>query len=180
MISIDQIQKLERKVQDVINLLGQYRDEGHQLRTRIQTYEQRIADLEGLIEQYKNEQGEIEQGIISTLEHLDNIGDATNIHNIPLASEQDSADDDRIQEITIDVEGRDIASSPEVSAEDSPSDATDDSPSNATEQLFEGGLDDDADSDIVDSDMDDADSDTAQHDDNEDDNNPNEEQLDIF
>jgi chromosome segregation ATPase len=73
MIRIDQIRKLETKIQEAVELISQYKEENRLLKNRLSNYEGRIAELENLIDQYRDEQGEIEQGIIKALEHLDSL-----------------------------------------------------------------------------------------------------------
>ncbi len=73
MIRIEHIRQLESKIQNAVELLGQYKKENRLLKNQLTNYEGRITELENLIDQYKDEQGEIEQGIIKALQQLDNL-----------------------------------------------------------------------------------------------------------
>ncbi|WP_052078360.1 cell division protein ZapB [Spirochaeta lutea] len=73
MISVEQIRLLETKVQQAVSLLANLQEENKTLRTRLSKYEERIDELEFLIEEFKEEQSEIEQGIISALNQLNEL-----------------------------------------------------------------------------------------------------------
>lgn len=76
MLSLEQIRSLESKVTKAVTLLASFQEENKILKSRLAQYETRIEELEFMIEEFKEEQGEIEQGIISALEHLDTLENA--------------------------------------------------------------------------------------------------------
>lgn len=76
MISLEQIRTLETKVHKAVNMLTAVQEENQLLRSKLGTYENRIEELEFMIEEFKEDQSEIEQGIISALNHLDHLEDA--------------------------------------------------------------------------------------------------------
>jgi len=76
MLSLEQIRSLENKVTKAVKLLETYREENRLLKSRLSQYEARIEELEFMIEEFKEDQSEIEQGIISALNHLDSLEDA--------------------------------------------------------------------------------------------------------
>ena len=52
------------------------REENAALRTKLDQYGERITELEGMVSAFKEDQAEIEHGIITALEKLDEIEDA--------------------------------------------------------------------------------------------------------
>ena len=76
MITIDQIQKLDRKVQAAVRLIGSLREENNSLKSKLDAYQKRIGELEVLIDQFKKDQIEIEDGIVSALAQLDQLEDS--------------------------------------------------------------------------------------------------------
>lgn len=73
MISLEQIRTLESKVHKAVSMLASVQEENQLLRDKLSAYESRIEELEYLIEEFKEDQSEIEQGIISALNHLDHL-----------------------------------------------------------------------------------------------------------
>jgi chromosome segregation ATPase len=80
MLTLDQIRKLEAKVQRAVSYIAELKDEKTLLKQKLETYQERIEELEVLITDYKEDQQEIEQGIKNALFHLDQLED-----DIPLA-----------------------------------------------------------------------------------------------
>jgi len=76
MIKIEQVRLLEQRVQKVISRIGELEHENSTLRGTLQTYQDRIADLELRIEGFTSNQEEIEAGILSALQHLDEVEDS--------------------------------------------------------------------------------------------------------
>ena len=126
MISIEQIRKLESKIQEVVELLNRYKTENHQLKDHLKACEAGRAELEALLNQYKDEQGEIEQGIIKALEQLDSIEDivgnmkadgrkeevdSSSETQIDLASAEDPEEEEDKEEIEIDIDANETGSS---------------------------------------------------------------------
>lgn len=78
MINLDQVRTLEWKVKQAVQLIVHLRRENDTLRGRISDTEVRLQELEALLESFKATQNEMESGIRSALEELDNLegGDA--------------------------------------------------------------------------------------------------------
>jgi len=75
MISLEQIRKLEEKVQAAVTRISVLNKENETLRTQVAEYERRLGDLQGLVDAFKQDQDEIEAGIVSVLKHLDQLED---------------------------------------------------------------------------------------------------------
>ena len=76
MITIEQIQELDQKVQAAVNRISTLGSENTSLQSKLDEYEKRIAELEVLIDRFKQDQSEIENGIIRALEQLDHLEDS--------------------------------------------------------------------------------------------------------
>ena len=76
MITIDQIKKLDQKVQAAVRLISSLREENGSLKSNLDAYQKRIGELEVLIDQFKKDQIEIENGIVSALAQLDQLEDS--------------------------------------------------------------------------------------------------------
>lgn len=70
MVTLDQINQLETKVEKAIQLIQSLKTENDSLRLEIHDKDKRIAELENLILVFKNDQIKIEEGIINALNHL--------------------------------------------------------------------------------------------------------------
>ncbi len=73
MITLDQINLLDAKVQSAVELISGLRTENKGLNSKLDEYRKRIDELEVLITNFKNDQGEIENGILNALSQLDQI-----------------------------------------------------------------------------------------------------------
>ena len=73
MISLDQIRTLESRVQRVISRLQQVEAENRELRERAAAGKQRLTQLQQQLDRHSEDQAEIERGILSTLEQLDQV-----------------------------------------------------------------------------------------------------------
>ena len=73
MISLDQVRTLASRVQRVITRLRQIEDENRELRERIASHEQRLAEFQQQLDRQSADSEEIERGILSTLEQLDEV-----------------------------------------------------------------------------------------------------------
>lgn len=97
MITLDQVQKLEKKVNDAVNLINRFKAEKVVLEEKIDTYEFRIMELEEITEQLNKDQTEIEDkiiGALNQLEDLDSIetdGNTAKSETEPLREEKISA-----------------------------------------------------------------------------------------
>lgn len=75
MITLEQIRRLEQRVQAAVSRIATLKDENALLREKLESYEGRILELENSIAAFKRDQGEIEEGIVSALHHLDQLED---------------------------------------------------------------------------------------------------------
>ena len=75
MITIEQIQKLDRKVQAVVERMGALKSENISLKGKLDQYQKRIGELEVMIDRFKQDQAQIEEGIVRALEKLDELED---------------------------------------------------------------------------------------------------------
>lgn len=73
MINLDQVRTLEWKVKQAVQLIVHLRRENDTLRGRLSDTEVRLQELESLLESFKATQNEMESGIRSALEDLDNL-----------------------------------------------------------------------------------------------------------
>lgn len=89
MITLEQIQLLEKRVRAAVSRIASLKHENQLLKEELQKYETRFAELEQKISQYKQDQTEIEQGIIAALEQLDHIEDEV-VENTDSSSASDS------------------------------------------------------------------------------------------
>ena len=76
MVRIEQVRLLEERVQKVIARITELKAENTTLRTQLEGYQDRISDLEKRIEGFASGQDEIEAGILSALQRLDEVEDA--------------------------------------------------------------------------------------------------------
>ena len=76
MITLDQIQRLDKKVQQAVELIQSLKNENSSLRGRLSENEGRIEELEVLIGRFKDDQQEIEKGIVRALKNLDELEDS--------------------------------------------------------------------------------------------------------
>lgn len=76
MITVDQIRKLDQKVQAAVGQIGSLKQENASLKTKLDEYQKRIGELEVMIDQVKQDQQEIEEGILRALEKLDHLEDS--------------------------------------------------------------------------------------------------------
>jgi chromosome segregation ATPase len=77
LIQLEQIKTLEQKVKQAVGLISQLKSENEFLKSRLSDYEVRIQELESLINSFRSSQSEIEEGIKSALEELDNLDSST-------------------------------------------------------------------------------------------------------
>lgn len=73
MINLDQVRTLEWKVKQAVQLIVHLRRENDTLRGRLSDTEVRLQELESLLDAFKASQSELESGIRSALEELDNL-----------------------------------------------------------------------------------------------------------
>jgi chromosome segregation ATPase len=75
MISLDQIQKLEARVNQAVELIKSLKAENQSLRSTLDSAQSRMQELEELVGEFKSDQQEIEQCIVRALENLDELED---------------------------------------------------------------------------------------------------------
>jgi len=77
MITLEQIRLLESKITRAIELIGVLKEENATLRRGLESAQKRMKELETLVDGFKTDQREIESVIVRTLQHLDELEDAT-------------------------------------------------------------------------------------------------------
>lgn len=75
MISLNQVQLLEQKVEQALNLIAKLREENKMLKSKLASSQQRLDELEGMVTSFKGEQEAIEKGILKILAELDRLED---------------------------------------------------------------------------------------------------------
>jgi chemotaxis protein histidine kinase CheA len=93
MITIEQIQKLDQKVQTAVKRIATLKSENAGLQAKLDDYQKRIGELEVLIERFKKDQTEIEKGIIRALEQLDHLEDTLDEKDSTEARDAEKADE---------------------------------------------------------------------------------------
>ena len=86
MITLDQIRKLDDKVQAAVRRIRELITENGALEKRLGQYERRIEELEVLIKTFKEDQAEIEKGIVNALSQLDHLEDDLSEKIVPAAT----------------------------------------------------------------------------------------------
>jgi FtsZ-binding cell division protein ZapB len=76
MVTLDQIKKLDSKVQKAVACITELKAENSHLQKNLEKYRKRIDELELLINEYKEDQTAIEEGIKNALLHLDKLEDS--------------------------------------------------------------------------------------------------------
>jgi len=76
MISLEQVKLLESKVTNTIEYVKKVTGENLKLKEKLTSYQKRIEELEVLVQQFKESQGQIEDGILSALDRLNQFEDA--------------------------------------------------------------------------------------------------------
>lgn len=125
MVKIEQVRLLEQRVQKVIGRISELQQENHTLRSQLQTYQDRISDLEARIDGFASTQEEIEAGILSALQRLDEVEDAV-------------GEDEGTEDLTIAAESS-TDPAPDVSDEAKPEDGDDGNPQESPAEAEAGG-----------------------------------------
>ncbi|MEW5814135.1 MAG: cell division protein ZapB [Spirochaetota bacterium] len=76
MVTLEQIRRLDGKVQKAVRLISELRKENGTLKQKLEDYRSRIEEMEVLISKFKSDQNEIEQGILNALQQLDKLEDS--------------------------------------------------------------------------------------------------------
>jgi peptidoglycan hydrolase CwlO-like protein len=77
MITLEQIRLLESKITRAIELIRVLKEENSTLRKGLESAQKRMKELENLVEGFKADQREIESVILRTLQHLDDLEEAS-------------------------------------------------------------------------------------------------------
>jgi peptidoglycan hydrolase CwlO-like protein len=77
MITLEQIRLLESKITRAIELIRVLKEENSTLRKGLESAQKRMKELESLVDGFKTDQREIESVIVRTLQHLDDLEEAS-------------------------------------------------------------------------------------------------------
>jgi hypothetical protein len=80
MISLEQVNALESRVEKAVALIASLRSENESLRTGLATAVSRVTELEARIVDFQKDQARIEEGIVEALRKLDFFEDA--VHGV--------------------------------------------------------------------------------------------------
>lgn len=83
MLTLDQVQKLEQKVEKAVSLIKALQRDKEDLENKLSRSISRISELEGVINSFKQDQNRIEEGILSALSRLSEFEDAAVAGGIP-------------------------------------------------------------------------------------------------
>lgn len=75
MIQLEQIQRLEARINQAIALISRLKGENETLRRTLDSAQEKVQRLEGLVGEFKSDQKEIEACIVRALENLDRLED---------------------------------------------------------------------------------------------------------
>ena len=131
MISLEQVQSLESRVEKAVALIASLRSENASLRSGLSAADSRVAELEGLILDFQKDQARIEEGIIEALRKLDSFEDAVHVavssHKQPEAvTETAVALEDAVEDAVEDAEPEEaLEAVAETAANDDGTDALD-------------------------------------------------------
>lgn len=79
MISLEQVNSLESRVEKAVALIASLRSENASMRSGLTAAESRVAELEGLIQDFQKDQARIEEGIVEALRKLDSFEDSVHV-----------------------------------------------------------------------------------------------------
>jgi chromosome segregation ATPase len=101
MITLDQIRRLQDKVETAVKRITELKNENNTLKNELDRHLHRIKELEDLINEFKDAQTEIEAGILSALDQLDRIENDSVERENPLSTgdvDQEADQEDRSSE----------------------------------------------------------------------------------
>jgi chemotaxis protein histidine kinase CheA len=75
MIHLEQIQRLEARINQAIELIHRLKGENESLRQTLDSAQEKVHKLEGLVGEFKTDQKEIEACIVRALQNLDRLED---------------------------------------------------------------------------------------------------------
>ncbi len=87
MITLEQIQVLDKKIKDAIELINRLREEKNTLKAQVASYEETIARLEGELSSYQSDSDKIEEGFIDVLSRLEQVDEEDT--SAPVQQEQE-------------------------------------------------------------------------------------------
>jgi chromosome segregation ATPase len=135
MITLEQIRRLEQRVQAAVARIATLKNENALLREKLESYEGRVLELENSIAAFKRDQSEIEQGIVSALNQLDQLEDEVLESSQPPSSPdemageavtEDETSHEADTEATAEPAPAESAPAEEAPAEDAPAEDTED------------------------------------------------------
>jgi len=110
MITIEQIRLLEQKVHKAVKHIDLLKKENSALNSKLEHYQNRIDELEKLIESFKKDQSEIEKGIITALDELNQLED-------DLDSGSSESDSPATPESSLPAKASEVSEEPESSSD---------------------------------------------------------------
>jgi chromosome segregation ATPase len=130
MISLEQVNALESRVEKAVALIASLRSENESLRSGLATAVSRVTELEARIVDFQKDQGRIEEGIVEALRKLDFFEDTVHgaVNPAPAASKTpvQAAKKASVEELAAVSDADDSpADAPEGAVPDKPSDALD-------------------------------------------------------
>ncbi|TVQ39887.1 MAG: cell division protein ZapB [Spirochaetaceae bacterium] len=88
MITLEQIHRLEKGVQNAVAAITAVKGENTLLKQKLSGYEKRITELEAKLVEFKESQSEIERGLLAALDQLDTLEDEV-LEEVSPPAEQD-------------------------------------------------------------------------------------------
>ena len=103
MITLDQVQKLEKKVNDAVDLINRFKAEKVVLEEKIEKYEFRIMELEKVTEKLNKDQTKMEDKIIGHLNQQEDLESTSNefAEEIPVQEEETSVESSVSEDLDI-------------------------------------------------------------------------------
>lgn len=83
MIQLEQIQRLEARITQAIELIHRLKGENESLRRTLDSAQEKVHRLEGLVGEFKTDQKEIEACIVRALQNLDRLEDEAGTEGAP-------------------------------------------------------------------------------------------------
>ena len=98
MIDLEQIQKLEARVNKAVQLIKTLKTENESLRQTLDSAQARMQELEDRINNFKSDQKDIEQSILRALENLNELEDEINDSQADKSGAETAVSDDDSEE----------------------------------------------------------------------------------
>ncbi len=122
MITLEQIRRLDHRVQAAVGRIATHKNENALLREKLESYEGRILELENSIAAFKRDQSEIEQGIVSALNQLDQLEDEVLESSQAPSSPDEMAGEPATEEVGGEDDAADASSDAEETTEETAED----------------------------------------------------------